>query len=91
MKKTQGVEELVREVLQTIPKPYSNDVTEDVCYAIEKNSIWRSRYDQLVNELTKDVVNRYLGAYTKQITGLEIIRKVISKRCNLIVFYRKLG
>jgi hypothetical protein len=89
-KKTQGVEELVREVLQTISAPYGEDVTEDVCLAIEKQPIWKRRYNELVNNLSEHVVNRFIGTYTKQITGLEIIREVPAKRSKIIKLYTKL-
>jgi len=89
-KKTQGVYELVSEVLKTISSPYSEDVTEEVCLAIENKPVWKKRYDGLVIELGENVVNPYIGRYTKQITGLEVIREVNAKRSKIIKSYTKL-
>ena len=36
--KTEGVRLLVKDVLQTLPQPYGEDVIEDVFCEIEKNS-----------------------------------------------------
>jgi hypothetical protein len=89
-RKTQGVYDLVSEVLETIPEPYGQDVIEDVCLAIEKRSSWRKRYDLLGDELTSDVVNNWIGRYTKQITGLETIKQVKAKRSTIITAYTTL-
>ena len=90
LKKTKGVEDLVRKVLLIISKPYSVDITEDVCLAIENNQFWRREYDDLVNTLGKHVVNRFIGIYTKQIAGLDVIREVKAKRSKIIETYTKL-
>ena len=36
-KKTEGVNQLVHAVLQTIPEPYSEDIIEDVFLLIKKS------------------------------------------------------
>lgn len=89
-KKTQGVEILVSEILETIPKPYGEDVIEDVFLAIERQPTWQRHYDVLVLELDKDTVNKWVGRYTKQITGLKNPTQVSAKRSALTGSYSKL-
>ncbi len=89
-KKTQGIYELVIDVLSTISEPYGEDVIENVFLAIEQNHAWQERYDELVNELDKGIVNQWIGKYTKQITGLRNPSQVIAKRSKLTETYSKL-
>ena len=58
----QTVSELVKEVLNTISQPYSENVTDRVCLAIQKDNNWRSRYNHLVDEHGKRSVNCQLDA-----------------------------
>ena len=88
--KTQPVYDLVREVLATLPEPYSEDITEDVCIVIEHRPDWASRYYELVEELGRDVVNNWIGRYTKEITGRRTGRQVSAKRTKLISSYAKM-
>lgn len=39
-KKTEGVQLLVQDVLQTFNEPYGEDIIEDVCRAIQNNPEW---------------------------------------------------
>ena len=89
-RKTEGVYLLVQDVLQTIPKPYGEDVIDDVCFAIKQNLEWRRRYEELSADLRDWVVNNWIGQYTKQITGLNTDRQVPAKPDNLIKSYSKL-
>jgi hypothetical protein len=77
-KKTQGIEKLVSEVLETIPRPYGEDVIEDVFLAIERQPTWQSRYDVLVLELDKDTVNQWVGRYTKNLSVNNLINSFLS-------------
>ena len=90
MRKTQEVFDLVRDVLQTIPSPYGEDIIEDVFVAIEHTPGWRQRYDEQSAELRQWVVNNWIGIYTKQITAMETIREVSAKRTSLSKNYTKL-
>ena len=50
--KTEGVRILVQDVLrEKFSEPYSEDIIRDVCFAIESNSDWRRRYNELGSEL----------------------------------------
>jgi hypothetical protein len=88
--KTHGVYELVKEILQTISKPYGENIIEDVCLAIENRPPWHLRYNDLVNELSRDVVNNWIGRYTKDITGMKTVLVVAAKRSKIIKAYTKL-
>lgn len=90
MSETEGIHELVSGVLNTLPEPYGEDVTEDVFLSIEQNHAWQERYDELVSELGKDTVNQWIGKYTKQITGLRNPSQVAAKRSRLTESYSKL-
>jgi len=87
-RKTEEVYELVQEVLHTIPQPYHEDITDKVCLEIEKNPQWLNQYHNLCKELTTHVVNRYIGFYTKDITGFKAGNQIIAKS-RLIKSYTK--
>jgi len=90
-RKTQGVYDLAQDVLSTFSPQYGEDITEDVCVAIEENPDWYRRYDGLCGELSKWVVNNWIGIYTKEITGLRTLRQVDARRSTIITSYSKLG
>ncbi len=90
-KKTQGIYELVTEALESISKPYGEDVIEDVLLAIEEQPNWLEKYNKLVQELSENEVNRRIGRYTKEITGLETLSEgVDAKRSKIAGKYTKL-
>ena len=89
-KKTQEVYELVRDVLDTIEEPYSEDITDEVCLAIKNNTRWYIRYLRLTDVLTKDVTHNFIGVYTKQITGRQSGKVAPASEGNLIESYTKL-
>ncbi len=90
-RKTQGVYDLVEEVLGSIPQPYGEDIVEDVCLVIENNQRHYETYQELSVELRQWVVNNWIGQYVKQITGKKSIREVTARRSKLITAYTKLS
>jgi len=86
---TDGVRDLVADVLRLLPQPYSEDVTDDVGRSIEANPDFRRRYDDLAAELRDWVVNNWIGRYTAKLTGLTS-REQVPARSNLLRWYRKL-
>ena len=66
---TDGVRSLVADVLRSLPHPYSDDITDEVCRAIETDPVLRRRYDELAVELKDWVVNNWIGRYTAELTG----------------------
>lgn len=89
--KTEGVKFLVQDVLATFTEPYSDDIIRDVCFAIEKNSNWHRRYNQLGEELGHGVVNQWIGKYVKDLTGMNSLRQVSLEDGHLITSYTKLS
>jgi hypothetical protein len=89
MLRTEGVKELVEEVLNTINEPYSEDITDDVCRAIEGNPDWTGRYESLCTELGVVVVNNWIGMWTARAVGREGDHQV-SATSTLIESYSKL-
>ena len=89
-KKTEGVNQLVHAVLQTIPEPYREDIIEDVFLLIKKSPDWHMQYKQLCDELNKGVVNIWIAKYTKKNTGLNSDERKTAKPGGLIHSYTKL-
>jgi hypothetical protein len=90
--KTEGVRLFVQDVLRAdFSEPYGEDIIRDVCFAIEKNSEWRKQYESLKDELSRDVVNTWLGKYVKEATGLKNVRVVSIGQGHIITAYTKLG
>jgi len=81
--KTVGVKALVQEVLDTLPSPYSEHVTDDVLFAIETNPLWRRRYDSLCDALGKAVVNQWCGQWTGYALGKKGQTPVLSRKNSL--------
>ena len=91
-KKTEGVQVLVQDVLATFAEPYGEDITLEVCLAIEESPEWLRRYEKLADELSDWVVNNWIGQYVKSETGLDKLREVSAKgKSKLIKSYTKLG
>ena len=80
-RKTEGVRNLVKEVLASLPKKLlTEDVTDEVLFIIEKNR--REDYRKLVNQLGKDVVNQWIGQWTKDLLEAETIQNAVPSKKN---------
>jgi len=90
-RKTAGVEALVEEVLPTITPPFSEDVIEEVFVAIEGNTIWTKTYRELEIDLGKNVLNQWIGKYTKKIAGYKTVNQVGTTQTSLTTSYSKLS
>ena len=85
--RTAEVRTLVREVLSTMPVPYSHHVIDEVFEAIEKNAEWLQRYDSLCAGLGHDVVNNWGGRWVAITLGKAGEQQVSSKKSRLIGSY----
>jgi hypothetical protein len=70
MKKTQGIEEFVSEVIETISTPYGEDVILDVFLAIERQPTWQRRYTKQITGLKNPSqistkLSKLTGSYSK--------------------------
>lgn len=90
MLKTQGVRDLVSEVLAQLQKPYGSDIIDDVCWAIEQNPAWLARYRSLQRQMQWWVVNNAIGAHTILLTGGQTVRQVPKKRMTIMGSYTEL-
>jgi hypothetical protein len=85
--RTSPVKALVREVLATLPKPYSEHVIDDVFFSIETVPEWRGVYDSLCMALGKSVVNTWGGYWVANSLGKLGEHQVPSKKSRLIASY----
>jgi hypothetical protein len=91
MRKTEGVRLLVENVLNSLTSPYDEDLTDNVCMAIEANPQWLAQYRCLARDLGgAGKVNSAIGRYVCQITGFHGARSSHPSRSTLIKSYRKL-
>lgn len=85
------VSELVQEVLNNISQPYPENITDQVCLAIQNNAAWRNRYNRLVDSHSKWSVNSQIGRSTLQLTGLRNLGLRATATSSLIKTYTRLG
>lgn len=90
-RKTAPVELLARDALNKVTRPYGEDVILNVFDVIVKDTALRARYDELEAELTTRVVNQWLGAYTRDLTGMVAIKQVDARPGHLMKSYTRLG
>jgi hypothetical protein len=64
---TEPVRELVAEALERVPDRASPDVTDEVCLVIERDPALLRRYRALEARLSHDVVNNFIGSYTREL------------------------
>lgn len=84
------LKQLVDAILETLPKPHTADVIEDVFVAIEGNPEWRATYDRMVYESGKSAIHAWASfwiSHAEQRTGEE---RAASARSTLIESYAKL-
>ncbi|MEJ5991628.1 hypothetical protein WG902_16615 [Ramlibacter sp. PS3R-8] len=85
--RTAEVKLLMREVLANLPKPYSEDVIDDVFGAVERNRGWKQRYEAQCDSLGRSVVNAWGGYWVANAVGKAGERQVPSKQSSLIGSY----
>ena len=89
--KTAGIKALVEDVLDELPRPYTEDVIDDVFYAIESHPDWLARYEKECERLGKRwVVNNWTASWTAYFMDRVGEREVPAKRSTLIESYSKL-
>ena len=89
--RTARLKAMMEEVLKTLPKPYSEDVIEDVFVAIENNPRWHKEYEDLHYNLGKGMVNPWGGFWIAQATGRTPGEQVSATRTKLLESYAKLA
>lgn len=90
MSKTEGVRQLVQQILDCFTSPPDEDLIDHVCMAIEANPQWLAQYQGLAEALgSQATVNNWIGRYVKELSGSKSGRSHPAKS-SLIKSYRKL-
>jgi hypothetical protein len=82
--RTADVKALVREVLESLPRPYSDHVVDDVFSSIEQNPAWLQRYESECAVLGKNVANTWGGYWIANALGKVGEHQVPAKKSTLI-------
>ena len=90
-RQTEEIGELVIQVLRAMRQPWPPDVTDQVCLNIERRKDWFAHYQQLEKEFGKLTVNTSIGAYVKEITGMENTGRTAIAKSDLIQSYSVLA
>jgi hypothetical protein len=85
-----GTRQLVEDVLDTLPKPYTEDTVDDVFHAIENRPEWRRRYDVLVTSLGRKVVESRAAFWVANYVGRSLAEEARAQKSKLIESYPKL-
>jgi hypothetical protein len=88
--RTAGVKKLVSLALESLPKPYTEDVIDDVFFAIESNDTFKVEYEGLCADLGKTVVNTWGGYWIANSLGKFGLQQIPTKKSTLINSYSKL-
>lgn len=94
---TAPIRDLVADVLRARFKaPFPDDITDQVCLAIESDGAFLERYETLVKEFSRGNyepwrVNNWIGQWTKELTGMVNIQEGVPARSRLIESYSRLG
>jgi hypothetical protein len=85
--KTANVRKLVNEALDSLPRPYTEDIIDDVFFAIEQNPKWRKEYASACDDLGNVVVNTWGGYWIANALGKVGERQASSRKSTLIASY----
>jgi hypothetical protein len=88
--RTAGVKKLVGMALDSLPKPYTEDVIDDVFFEIEHGPEFMIEYDGLCQQLGKTTVNTWGGYWIANALGKTGLEQVPAKKSKLIQSYSKL-
>jgi hypothetical protein len=99
-KKTQDIEALTSDALNSIPQPWPDYITFLVFLAIEHNEHFHQRYQALVDKYNQieihkgdgqGHVNSTIGKHVKSLTGRDVLITGNPAKSRLIGSYTKLG
>lgn len=89
--KTVDVKKLVTEVLASLPKPYSENIIDEVFFAIEQNDRLFRRYSECCNDIGRVKVNTAGANWIRKELGLTTLREAPAKLSKLIGTYSVLN
>jgi len=87
---TAGIKELVTEALDTIPKPHSADIIDEVFLVIENDPKLHARYDNLVERHGRQTVNSFAGWWIARFEE-KSPDEVVPAKSKLVDNYSRLG
>jgi len=85
--KTIDVKKLVTEVLATQPKPYSENIVDEVFFAIEQNDRFFKRYSECCSDLGRIKVNTAGANWVRKELGRTTLRETPAQLSKLIGTY----
>ena len=88
--RTDGVRKLVGTVLSNLPKPYSEDVIDEVFEEIQNGAELMAEYERLCKELGKTTVNTWGGYWIANAVGKSGLTQVPARKSRLIQTYSRL-
>ncbi|MEO8133364.1 MAG: hypothetical protein ABI831_05265 [Betaproteobacteria bacterium] len=88
--RTAGVKNLVKEALEKVPKPYTEDVIDDVFLEIEHGEEFMTEYAELCRQLGKTTVNTWGGYWIANALGKTGLEQVPARKSKLIRTYSRL-
>jgi hypothetical protein len=88
--RTAGVKKLVGLALENLPKPYTEDIIDEVFAEIEHETEFMTEYDDLCRQLGKTTVNTWGGYWIANALGKTGVEQVPAKKSKLILSYSKL-
>lgn len=88
---TAPIKALVSQALDSLPRPLTDDVTDDVFFAIEQNPAWLRAYTELCAQRDKATVNSWAGFWIADLVERSGQEKVPAQKSKLIQTYSKLN
>jgi hypothetical protein len=87
----EDVEYLVQRGLKVVPKPWGEDIIEDVFLVIEGSAALMENYSRLLKDREQRTVNQRIGHFTKVLTGFPVKKpSIAATRTTLTKTYSKL-
>jgi len=88
---TADIKDLVTEALDSLPRPLTEDVTDDVFFAIETTPQWRARYDSLTQKHGQTTLNSWGGYWiANAVDRTGTSGQTPAQKSKLILSYSKL-
>ena len=88
--RTAGVKKLVITALENVPKPYTEDVIDDVFTEIQNEPELLLEYEGLCKQLGKSTVNTWGGYWIADAVGKAGLEQVPARKSKLIRTYSRL-
>jgi len=78
------IDDLVSDVLSTMPLPYAPQIIDDVFLEIERVNAWKTRYDRIHSLTSHAHINRRTGRAVLNQTGFTTVGRSYTPQSTLI-------